>query len=531
MAGEYDYIIVGAGSAGCVLANRLSERPENRVLLLEAGPEDRYPWIHVPGGLYKLVHNPAVDWCFLTEADPGLNGRQMKWPRGKVLGGSSSINGLVYIRGQAEDFDLWAQRGNRGWSYDDVLPYFRRSENQQRGADEYHGAEGPLHVSDTVERYEIVEAFINACAEAGVPRTNDFNGRQQEGAGYFQLTAKDGRRCSAAKAYLAPIRHRRNLEIVTEALAHRLLFEGRRAIGIEYERHGVMQTARCKGEIVLSAGAINSPQLLQLSGIGDPARLSPLGIPVYRALPGVGRNLQDHLQARMVLKTNQPITLNDRVRSPLQKMKIGLDYLLQRKGPLSFAASLAGAFVRTDPRLQSPDVQFHFQPLSLDSYDGGLHPFSGCTLSVCQLQPVSRGELAIRSTDPRQPPRIEANYLSAQEDRDAMIRAVRFCRRVAESPAMARHVASEFRPGPDVQSDDEILGYLRETATTIFHPSGTCAMGQDALAVVDDQLRVHGVQGLRVADCSIMPTVVSGNSNAAAIMIGEKASDLIRQAA
>jgi len=531
MADTYDYIIVGAGSAGCVLANRLSERPDCRVLLLEAGPEDRYPWIHIPGGLYKLVHNPAVDWCFVTEADPGLNGRQMKWPRGKVLGGSSSINGLVYIRGQAEDFDLWAQRGNRGWSYDDVLPYFRRSEAQQRGADEYHGGDGPLQVSDTVERYEIVEAFIAACEQAGVPRTDDFNGRVQEGAGYFQLTARNGRRCSAAKAYLAPIRHRRNLEVVTEALAHRLLFDGRRASGIEYERDGKLHTAQCKAEIVLSAGAINSPQLLQLSGIGDPALLQSLGIPVQHALPGVGGNLQDHLQARMVLKTKQPITLNDRTRSPLQKAMIGLDYLLRRRGPLSFAASLAGAFVRTDPRLQSPDVQFHFQPLSLDSYDGGLHPFSGCTLSVCQLQPVSRGNLAIRSTDPRQAPRIEAKYLSAQEDRDAMIRAVRFCRQVAEAPAMARHVASEFRPGPGVRSDDEILGYLRETATTIFHPSGTCAMGQDALAVVDDQLRVHGVHGLRVADCSIMPTVVSGNSNAAAIMIGEKAADLVRQAA
>lgn len=531
MADEYDYIIVGAGSAGCVLANRLSERPDRRVLLLEAGPKDRYPWIHVPGGLYKLVHNPAVDWCFVTEADPGLNGRKMKWPRGKVLGGSSSINGLVYIRGQAEDFDLWAQRGNRGWSYDDVLPYFRRSENQQRGADDYHGGEGPLYVSDTVERYEIVEAFIAACEEAGVPRTADFNGRVQEGAGYFQLTARNGRRCSAAQAYLAPITNRRNLEIVTDALAHRLLFDGRRAIGLEYERDGVVKRASCRSEIVLSAGAINSPQLLQLSGIGDPEVLRPLGIPVHHALQGVGGNLQDHLQARMVLKTKQPITLNDRVRSPLQKAMIGLDYILRRRGPLSFAASLAGAFVRTDPRLQSPDVQFHFQPLSLDSYDGGLHPFSGCTLSVCQLQPVSRGWLAISSADPHKAPKIEANYLSAPEDCEAMIRAVRFCRRVAESPAMARHVASEFRPGPDVQSDDEILSYLRDTATTIFHPSGTCAMGQDDSAVVDEQLRVRGLQGLRVADCSIMPTVVSGNSNAAAMMIGEKAADLIRQAA
>lgn len=296
MADTYHYIIVGAGSAGCVLANRLSERPDCRVLLLEAGPKDRYPWIHVPGGLYKLVHNPAVDWCFVTEADPGLNGRRMKWPRGKVLGGSSSINGLVYIRGQAEDFDLWAQRGNRGWSYDDVLPYFRRSENQQRGADDYHGGEGPLHVSDTVERYEIVEAFIAACEEAGVPRTADFNGRVQEGAGYFQLTARNGRRCSAAQAYLAPITHRRNLEIVTEALAHRVMFDGHRAIGIEYERDGVLKQALCSGEIVLSAGAINSPQLLQLSGIGDPDILRPLGIQVRHALTGVGGNLQDHLQ-------------------------------------------------------------------------------------------------------------------------------------------------------------------------------------------------------------------------------------------
>ncbi len=523
----FDYIVVGAGSAGCVLANRLSVDPRNRVLLLEAGPADRNPWIHIPGGLFKVIHNPAVDWCFETEPDPGIAGRRMKWPRGKVLGGSSSINGMIYIRGQAEDFDHWAQRGNRGWSYDDVLPYFKRSENQARGGDDYHGGDGPLHVADPTERYEIVDAFIDACVEAGVPRTADFNGRLQEGAGYYQLTAHNGRRCSAARAYLAPIRGRANLAIITLAQARRILFDGARAVGIEYERDGRREIAHCDGEILLSAGAINSPQLLQLSGIGDPDLLKGVGIGIVHAQPSVGANLQDHLQARMVLKTNRPITLNDTVRTPLQRLGAGIDYVLRRRGPLSFCASLAGAFARTDARFTSPDVQFHFQPLSLDSYDGGLHPFSGITLSVCQLRPLSRGNLAIKSSDPFAAPRIVPNYLEAAEDRDAMIRAVRFCRKVAQAPALARHVSFEWKPGPEVESDDEILDYIRRTATTIFHPSGTCVMGPGEGDVVDERLRVRGVAGLRVVDCSIMPTVVSGNTNAAAIMIGEKAADMI----
>ncbi|MBL0932491.1 MAG: GMC family oxidoreductase N-terminal domain-containing protein, partial [Alphaproteobacteria bacterium] len=340
----FDYIVVGAGSAGCVLANRLSADPANRVLLLEAGPADRNPWIHIPGGLFKVIHNPAVDWCFETEPDPGIDGRRMKWPRGKVLGGSSSINGMIYIRGQAEDFDHWAQRGNRGWGYDDVLPYFKRSENQARGGDAYHGGDGPLHVADPAERYEIVDAFIDACVEAGVQRTADFNGRVQEGAGYYQLTARKGRRCSAARAYLAPIRSRTNLAIVTQAQARRILFDGARAVGIEYERDGRREIAHCNGEILLSAGAINSPQLLQLSGIGDPKLLKRHGIEIVHTQSSVGANLQDHLQARMVLKTNRPITLNDKVRTPLQRLGAGLDYVLRRRGPLSFCASLAGAF-------------------------------------------------------------------------------------------------------------------------------------------------------------------------------------------
>lgn len=526
-ASGFDYVIVGGGSAGCVLANRLSARPDVKVLLLEAGPSDRNPWIHVPGGIFKLINNPAVDWCFRTEPEPGLGGRSMIVPAGRVLGGSSSMNGMIYIRGQREDFDSWAAQGNAGWSYSDVLPLFRRSEDQARGANEFHGAGGGLCVSDPRAKFHIVDAFIQAGQEAGLPFNPDFNGAAQEGVGPFQITVRAGRRCSAARAFLEPARPRPNLTIVTGALAHSLVMEGTRVVGVQYETKGVTQVARAGREVILSAGAVGSAKLLQLSGIGDPAALEPLGIRTRHALRGVGRNFQDHFQARLVFRTHRPVTLNDSTRTSLHKMFVGMDYVFRRRGALSFGASLAGAFARTDESLERPDVQLHFQPLSLDSYDTGLHTFSAFTISVCKLRPASRGTVMIRSANPRDEARIHGNYLVEKEDCDTMLRGVRLVQRIAGSPALAREVSGRFRPDAGIESDADVLGYVRQTGMTIFHPTGTCRMGHDEDSVVDHRLRVRGLEGLRVADGSIMPTIVSGNTNAAAIMIGEKAADLV----
>lgn len=526
---QYDFVVVGAGSAGCVLANRLSEDGRYSVLLLEAGPVDNYPWIHVPIGYGKTMFHPTLNWGYTTEPDEGIAGRRMYWPRGKVLGGSSSINGLIYVRGQAEDFDDWAAMGNPGWGWDQVLPYFRRSEDQERGEDAYHGAGGPLAVSSVHENHPLVEAFISAGEQAGFPRSGDFNGASQEGVGYFQLTTKNGRRCSSAKAFLRPARQRANLTVETNAQTNGLVIEGNRVLGVRYRKDDADFTVNARREVVLSAGAINSPQIMELSGIGDPEILKEAGLPVVHPMKGVGRNLQDHLQARIISRCTQAITTNDDLASMVRKARIGLKYLLFRRGPLAVGINQAGGFVKTNDADSRPDIQFHFGTLSSDKPGAPVHEFPGFTLSSCQLRPESRGEVHVASNDPYEYPRIRPNYLSEEKDCEVMIAGFRLSRRVLEKPAMQPFVAEEHSPGRDVQSDDEILDYLRRDATTIFHPTGTCRMGpaEDDRSVVDARLRVHGLEGLRVADASIMPTIVSGNTNAACIMIGEKASDMI----
>ena len=527
-AETYDYIVVGAGSAGCVLANRLSADPAVRVLLLEAGPRDTSPWIHIPVGYYKGIANPAIGWGYETDPVPGSNNRRISWPRGKVLGGSSSINGLIYIRGQAEDFDHWRQLGNSGWDWDSVKPYFIRSEGRDRGASEFHGGDGPLGVSD-VHRNELCDAYIAAAAQAGIPLNDDFNGARQEGVGYFQLTTRRGRRSSTAVSYLKPARNRANLHIETGALATNIAFEGRRAARIAYRRKGESRSAIVGRELVLCGGAINSPQLLQLSGVGPGSLLQSLGVEVIADVPGVGNSLQDHYQARNIYECTRPLSVNDEVRSPLHKAAAGLRWLLFRTGPLAIGAGHVGLFARTRPELETPDVQFHFIRFSADGPGGKLHDFSGFTVSVCQLRPESRGSIHIRSTDPAQPPSIQPNYLDTQGDRDTMVAGMQLARKIIGLPAMKSYVRREVLPGPDVNSDDEMLDYIRDYGSTIFHPTSTCRMGQDEMAVVDERLRVRGLDALRVADASVMPTVVSGNTNATCVMIGEKASDMILQ--
>ena len=526
---EADYIVVGAGSAGCVLANRLSADPSVRVILLEAGGRDLNPWIHVPVGYFKTMHNPSVDWCYMTEPDPGLNGRRLDWPRGKVLGGSSSLNGLLYVRGQRQDYDRWRQMGNQGWGWDDVLPLFKRAEDQERGADDYHGVGGPLTVSNMRLKRPICDSWVAAAQNVGYPFNTDYNGAEQEGVGYFQLTARKGRRCSAAVAYLNPVKQRPNLRIVTRAHIARLLFESTRAVGVAYlDRFGREREVRAKGEVVLSAGAIGSPQILMLSGIGEAGHLKDQGIAVRADLPGVGRNLQDHLQARLVHKCNEA-TLNDEVRSLFNKLRISLKYILFRAGPMTMAASLATGFLKTRPEVATPDIQFHIQPWSADSPGEGVHPFSAFTMSVCQLRPESRGEVRLKDRDPKSYPAIHPNYLATETDQRTIVDGVKIARRIADAAPLQSKIAGEHQPGAGVESDEALLDWVRNTATTIYHPTGTCKMGPDPQAVVDARLRVRGIQGLRVADCSIMPEIVSGNTNAPAIMIGEKASDLLLQ--
>ena len=529
----FDYIIIGAGSAGCVIANRLSARPEIRVLLLEAGGRDTNPWIHIPVGYFKTMHDPNTDWCYKSEPDPGLNGRSLDWPRGKTLGGSSSINGLLYVRGQREDYDNWAQMGNRGWSYDDVLPLFKRSETHEFGETEYHGGEGELSVSLMRTKSKISEAYIDAAVEMGVPRTNDSNAETQEGVGYFHQTARNGFRCSSARAFLGPAKRRSNLEILTKSHVECIEFredDPRRASGVRFRRSGAEQVAPLKdgGEIILAAGAIGSPQLLELSGIGNGEILGEAGVPVRHELPGVGENLQDHLQLRLVYEVNVQ-TLNNSINSFIPRMGIGIDYVLFRRGPMSLGASQVCIFAKSIKELDLPDIQFHFQPLSADKPGIEMHPFPGITSSVCQLRPSSRGHIHIASPNAADYPKIVPNYLSAHEDQLCAIRAMKFARAMTETSALKRYIVREHVPEGDPSTDEELLDAARNISQTIYHPTSTCRMGRDTAAVVDDRLRVHGISSLRVADASVMPTIVSGNTNAPTIMIGEKASDMILQ--
>jgi len=524
---EFDYVIVGAGSAGCVLANRLSANGKHSVLLLEAGPKDSNIWIHVPLGYGKLFKEKSVNWMYQTEPEPGLHGRQVFQPRGKVLGGSSSINGLLYVRGQHEDYDRWRQRGNVGWGYDDVLPYFKRAENQCRGEDDYHGTGGPLTVSDWRHEDPLSEAFVKAAVETGIPFNADFNGKTQEGAGFFQTTTKRGRRASSAYSYLRPAMGRGNMHVETSALAQRILFEGRRAKAVEYRQDGNLRTARARKEVLVSSGAYNSPQLLQLSGVGPADLLKTHGIDVVLDAAGVGNDLQDHLQVRLVMRCTQKITLNDVLNDPLRRTMAGVRYAFARSGPLTIAAGTSGAFFKTSPRLASPDIQIHFIPFSTDKMGENLHPFSGFTASVCQLRPESRGSLKIRSADPSAPPEIRINYLATETDRTAFVDGIRILRKILAAPALKPYTVEEVYPGSKVSSDEDLLDYCRKTGSTVYHPTSTCRMGSDPLAVVDQRLRVRGIEGLRVVDASIMPDLMSGNTNAPTIMIAEKASDMI----
>ncbi len=523
----WDYIVVGAGSAGCVLANRLSADPGTRVLVLEAGGSDAHPYIRAPVGFLKTFQDPRFNWCYTTEPGDGVDGRAIFFPRGKVLGGSSSINGHLYVRGQARDFDVWAQLGNRGWSYDDVLPYFRRAEDRSSGADDYHGAGGPQHVSDIHERHPICEAFIAGAEAAGVPRNPDYNGAVQEGVGYFQRTIRAGRRHSAATGYLHPVRRRRNLRVETDAQVLRIDVAGGRATGVTWRRHGQVHTSSAGAEVILAAGAVNSPHLLQLSGIGPADRLRAAGIAVVHDLAGVGEGLQDHYAMRVVHRVTQPVTLNERARGPRLWWEIAR-WLATGGGLLAFSPAHVGAFVRSHPDLELPDLQFVFTPASYsDGVVGQLQREPGMTIGVWQMRPESRGYVRTRSASPDEAPAIQPNYLSAEADRRAAIDGLRWARRLLASAALAPYRGPETLPGPDAVSDDDLLGYARSRGATVYHAVGTCRMGIDPTAVVGPDLRVRGLAGLRVVDASVMPTMVSANTNAATLMIAEKASDMI----
>jgi choline dehydrogenase len=523
----FDYVIVGAGSAGCVLANRLTASGQHRVLLLEAGPSNRHFWLHIPLGFGKLFSDRRFNWCYETEPQQECHNRKVIAPRGRVLGGSSSINGLIYIRGQAEDFNFWRQLGNAGWSFDEVLPYFRKAEDNERGADEFHGVGGPLAVSDLCDRHPLVEAYVEAALQCGYPRNDDFNGSVQEGAGYYQTTMRKGVRSSTAAGYLKQARRRANLKVVSQALATRVVFDGRRATGVEYVVGSEKRRANANGEVIVAGGAFNSPQLLQLSGLGPASLLQSHGITVVADAPGVGDDLNDHISGRIILRCKEPITLNDAVRTWSGRFTHGLHYGLTRRGYLAIPAVSAGCFLRAHPTSATPDSQCSISLFSAQTIGGDLHPFPGVTGNCVLLRPESRGYVRIKSSDPREAPAINPNYLATQKDRETIVAGVAAMRAIFRAPAMARYIAEEIEPGHRCDNDDDLLDFIRRRGSTTYHPVGTCRMGQDQKAVVDERLRVRGFTGLRVVDASIMPAVVSGNTNAATIMIGEKGADMI----
>ncbi len=528
--GEYDYVIAGAGSAGCVVANRLSADPKNRVLLLEAGGQDNWIWFHIPVGYLFAIGNPRSDWMFQTEPEPGLNGRSLKYPRGKVIGGSSAINAMISMRGQRQDYDNWRQLGLTGWSADEVFAAFKRLDNHFLGDTEHHGAKGEWRVEEPRLRWDILDAVRDAAVQMGVPQTPDFNTGNNEGVGYFHVNQKRGLRWSAARGFLKPALRRPNLRLETHANIDRLVFDGRRASGIHFVRGGKTYEARAKREVILCAGSIGSIEILQRSGVGDPAFLQSLGIPVQLAREGVGKNLQDHLQQRMIYKVSGVKTLNETYHSLVGRALMGAEYAMFQTGPLTMAPSQLGIFTRSDSLHDRANIQFHVQPLSLDKFGDPLHKFRAITVSACNLRPTSRGAVHIRSTDFRDKPVIKPNYLSTDEDRRVAADAIRVTRRLMGQQALSRYVPDEFVPGPKVSNDTADLAKAAgDIGTTIFHPVGTAKMGlsTDAMAVVDERLRVHGAPGLRVVDASVMPNITSGNTNTPTIMIAEKGAGYI----
>ena len=524
---SYDFIIVGAGSAGCVLANRLTANGRFSVLLLEAGGEDNSPWIHIPIGYGKHFDNPKINWMYWSKPGEEWIKRKVRQPRGKVLGGTSSINGLVYMRGQKDDYDHWRQLGNTGWSYEDVLPYFKKSQDQGRGESEYHGVGGPLAVQDPKDPHPLADAYIEAAQQAGFQRNNDFNGANQEGFGYIQSTTRNGRRCSAAVGFLNPVRSRSNLTVESQAMAHRVLFEGSRAVGVEYKQRGKLKVARVGREILLCAGAYNTPQLLQVSGVGPGNHLRSLGIEVVADRAGVGANLQDHFNAPLMYRLNQDFTVNDLVNNWTHKIRHGLKYFFQRRGFMGMSVAYAGGFLKVHPNTSTPDIQNLLMMFSSEFIGDPVDPFPGCSLVVALMRPESRGSVKIASSDPSIPPVIDGNYLASPKDRETMVLALKRCRQIMEQTALQRFIVEEIRPSVDCQTDEDFEGYLESHGRTSYHPVGTCRMGDDDEAIVDPRLRVNGLRGLRVVDASIMPSLVSGNTNGPTIMIGEKASDMI----